>query len=164
MIENIEHLKTLMEVATESIVGRQVKIYLRSPIKKGFIGEAYIDTDGTPAMGIKPDIELKVFYFAWLEEISHIWLGHLDNMEPRITLPPELQKKYEANIPLLEANKADEQKAYDEDPREQEAQSLAYSLDDLARRRAYNLFFTDAIETRIRVLANIILQKEPYYE
>ena len=160
MIENIEHLKTLMEVATESMIGKQVTINLRAPIKKWLVGEAYIDADG-PVMDINPDAELIVFYFAWLHETGHFYLGHLDNAEPRI-LPPEIQKSYELNGSLLDIAEG-EQEAYDEDPREQDAQSFAYSIDEYARRKATYMFFTADVdfETRIRVLTNIVLQKEP---
>jgi len=158
--ENLERLKSMMEAATLSMTWHPVKIILCAPIYKYYSGEAYRAADGRFAIAIKPDLDLAKFYMVWLHEMGHIFRGDCDEMLPRI-LSPEMEKAYVENGPLgapfFQEETAEELKEYRESPEEMDANSFALDMDHIATFEALHLYGNIEIESRIRVLMNVIL-------
>ena len=146
---NRDEVRRIMEQATLSMTGHPVQIHLRAPIVKARIGQVFMDKDGRFAFDIKPDLSLEVFYETWLHETCHLHRGHCDDMLPR-NISPEIELAYSKTGPLLELTEAEE-KEYQEDPREVEAETEYHALDHYLRGHAYDRFGNREILSRLRV-------------
>lgn len=150
-----ERIKSAMEAATESLLGVQVEIVLRDPANKGFIGQAYKKSNGMHRIDLSPSLPLEKIYHVWLHEVGHIVNGDVDEQGP---IPVENLESASFEIPALGTTEGILE--YNTKPDEVQANDFAFYLDRLATNKAFWLYGDTEIETRLRVLMNVALQKD----
>ena len=158
MIENIESLKAMMEVAAESLAGCPVRVYFRAPLRNGHKGEAFKDYDKTSAMELLPIEDVEELYKTFLHEIGHILLGHTKDLEPR-NLPVEIVTAQEKGIQLLPTSTDEEHAEYWNTPQEIDARGFANYFHGFSKGKAKFFYGEDSVEACLRVCANTTIQK-----
>lgn len=154
MIENIEHLKALMEVATLNMTGVATRIKLIQPETESFAGEVF-KTNEDVIIEIRPGLDVEKFYEVWLHETVHIYLGHELPVKEYSQEIIEFRLAHGAILKMTE----EERREYGKTPREIEAISTAEALDNYARQKAMTLFFSSDIEARLRIFIKTVLPR-----
>ncbi len=151
LIKDFENIRRELEFMATNLIGETVKVYLRDPAIKGFLGHAYRDSMGVRVIDISPSVKtLADFYEIALHECGH----HAEHVVEESKRPLEIEDLHKAEGAFYELT-PDEVKERENDPRESEADNFMRGVDRIAQEVAHRLFGNDSIMTRIRVLKEI---------
>jgi len=144
-----ESIRQMMVIVSKKVMHETVLIYIKPPIVKGLIGQAYLISPGIRVIDIHPDAVkrgLNMFYLTWLHELGHHAYHHDLAMRP-----PEIVEAHWAGALLLEPTEQ-QLSEHEIDPCELEANSFLSEMDQYANRKASTEFGGNSIRERIRAL------------
>jgi hypothetical protein len=155
-----EELLILLRAATTAMLNRSSNIYIRASFVKDSRGRAFADGVDVAGVDIAPGMTLKQTYEAWLHEVAHHLLGHVDYLSPdSYEGAPELKPTAEGYPAPLNWS-AEQWREHDEAPQEIEAERLRKTLDEYAERMARQRFLVGNTKARIWCLTSVRLRSE----
>jgi hypothetical protein len=148
-------LLPLLRAAAESLVGQPVEVNLRQPVFKDFCGHVYRTRRGL-AMDLDPIVgDLERFFFTFLHEVGHLYLGHCEGQEPFFEdmVPVELREIFQRRGVEMPQLFRDAYEA-DEDGREAQAHDFARYFGEYARQKAQDELGSVSVQARLQILSN----------
>ena len=152
----MEALRAELQLIATSIVGHTVLLFVQPPIVDDAAGQAYRNSNGVMCIDVHPEFanDDLSFYWVWLHEVGHLYLGHVPEDRKRI---PEIERMHMNGDYLKRSEKTKAE--YIDDPDEKQADSFREQVDRIAKDRANASFGNDEIKTRLFVLKNTIFMK-----
>jgi hypothetical protein len=150
-------LRRELELMATNLIGETVILFLRDPAVKDYSGQAYRDSRGTRIIDVSPAMASASpsnFYLIVLHEVGH-HIQHVLFEEKRLPVVEDRHKSEGAFWKLC----LEKLTEYEGDPQEIEANHFMREMDRIAKQKAFDLYHNTEIETRIRVLKNITMQR-----
>jgi len=155
-----DELLILMKAAATSMLSRRTNVYIRGSFVTNSRGRAFADAVEVAGIDIAPGRTLEETYNAWLHEVAHHHLGHVNYAEPDdYSDAPELKPTAEGYpVPLNWT--AEQWREHDENPQEIEAEFLCKTLDQYAERMAGQRFLVRNTKAKIWFWTSVTLRSE----